>query len=118
MLKRLLASPFLALVFLTGCASDPVPTEQLRLTAQAVAQARSVGATDAYEELVLAESKLSKAQAALEAGDNREARLLAEQAELDARLAESRVLKDKREAQIDDLNRRIQRLRQLLGEAR
>jgi len=117
-LKRLLASPFLALVFLTGCASDPVPKAHLPSTANAVAQARSVGATDAYEELVLAESKLSKAQEALEAGDNRKARLLGEQAELDARLAESRVLKDKREAQIDDLNRRIQRLRQLLGEAR
>ena len=38
--------------------------------------------------------------------------------ELDARLAEARVLKDQRQAQIDDLNRRIQRLRQQLGEVR
>ncbi len=44
--------------------------------------------------------------------------MLAEQAELDARLAEARVLKDQRQAQIDDLNRRIQRLRQQLGEVR
>jgi uncharacterized coiled-coil protein SlyX len=54
----------------------------------------------------------------LEAGDNREARVLAEQAELDARLAEAKVLKDKRQVQVDDLTRRIQRLRQQLGEVR
>jgi len=61
---------------------------------------------------------LAAARSALEAGENREARLLAEQAELDARLAELRVLSDQREAQVGDLNRRIQRLRQQLGDVR
>jgi superfamily II RNA helicase len=117
-LKCLVLSASLALLMLGGCANDPVPTEQLRLSEQAVAQARSMEASEAYEELVRAESNLSAARAALAAGDNREARMLAEQAELDARLAEARVLKDQRQAQIDDLTRRIQRLRQQLGEVR
>lgn len=115
---RFLPVPVLMLLVVSGCASDPAPIEQLRLSEQAVAQARSMDASPAYEELLLAESKLSEARAALEAGDNRQARMLAEQAELDARLAEARVLKDKRQAQIDDLNLRIQRLRQQLGEQR
>jgi HEPN domain-containing protein len=106
------------MLMMSGCANDPVPNEQLRLSEQAVKQARSVDASEAYEELVQAESKLSAARVALQAGDNREARMLAEQAELDARLAEARVLKDKRQAQVDDLTRRIQRLRQQLGEVR
>ena len=115
---RFLPAPVLMLLVVSGCASDPAPIEQLRLSEQAVAQARSMDASPAYEELLLAESKLSEARAALDAGDNRQARMLAEQAELDARLAEARVLKDKRQAQIDDLNLRIQRLRQQLGEQR
>ncbi|EWC42095.1 DUF4398 domain-containing protein [Pseudomonas stutzeri] len=118
-MKRLTPSSlFLALLFLGGCASDPAPVEQLRLTELAVAQARSLESAQAYDELAQAETKLDAARAALEAGENREARLLAEQAELDARLAEARVLADQRTAQIDDLNRRIQRLRQQLGEVR
>ena len=118
MLKQLFPSVLLAVLLMSGCASDPAPIEQLRLSEQAIEQARSVDASEAYEELILAESKLSAARAALEAGDNREARVLAEQAELHARLAEARVLKDKRHAQVDDLTRRIQRLRQQLGEVR
>ncbi|GBC57309.1 DUF4398 domain-containing protein [Stutzerimonas stutzeri] len=118
MLKRLFPSASLAFFMLAGCASDPAPTAQLQLSEQAVAQARSMEASRAHEELALAESKLGAARAALQAGDNRQARMLAEQAELDARLAEARVLKDQRQAQIDDLNRRIQRLRQQLGEVR
>ena len=118
MLKQLFPSASLALLMLSGCASDPAPIEQLRLSEQAVEQARSVDASEAYDEFVLAERKLSAARVALDAGENREARVLAEQAELDARLAEAKVLKDKRQAQLDDLTRRIQRLRQQLGEVR
>nr|WP_272890417.1 DUF4398 domain-containing protein [Stutzerimonas stutzeri] len=117
-MKQLFPSALLAVLMMSGCANDPAPIEQLRLSEQAVEQARSVDASEHYEEFVLAESKLSAARAALQAGDNREARVLAEQAELDARLAEVRVLKDKRQAQVDDLTRRIQRLRQQLGEVR
>jgi capsule polysaccharide export protein KpsE/RkpR len=45
------------------------------------------------------------------------ARMQAEQAELDARLAEARVLTEKSQEQITQLNTRLNRLRKQLGEA-
>lgn len=48
-------------------------------------------------------------------GENKLARLLAEQAELDARLAEAEHLNAKGREQLTELNQRIGRLRQQLG---
>ncbi|RML54936.1 Lipoprotein [Pseudomonas syringae pv. maculicola] len=47
----------------------------------------------------------------------RDARMKAEQAELDARLAEARVLTLKSQEQVNQLNTRLNRLRKQLGEA-
>jgi len=99
---------------LAGCASDPAPTAQLTLTEQALAQARAVGA-ESVPELLLAEQKLDGAQKAMHRKDYREARLHAEQAELDARLAEARVLNEKSQLQLLELNRSIDQLREQLG---
>ena len=115
MTNRLLCAG-LALLALTACASDPEPLEQMRLTEQAVAQARAVGADEQVPELVLAEDKLSQAQAAMADGAFKQARVLAEQAELDARLAEARVVTAKSQAQLVDLGNRINRLRRQLGD--
>ncbi|WP_422603490.1 DUF4398 domain-containing protein [Pseudomonas sp.] len=101
---------------LTGCASDPAPTEQLRLTEQALAQAKAVGADEQVAELAMAEAKLLQAQSAMQRDAFKEARMLAEQAELDARLAEARVLTRKSQDQLNELNNRINRLRKQLGE--
>lgn len=103
---------------LVGCASDPAPTEQLRLTQQALVQARAVGASDQTPELVMAELKVALAVAAMRDEDYRAARLQAEQAELDARLAEARLLNEKSQLEVAELNRRIARLRQQLGDLR
>jgi uncharacterized lipoprotein YmbA len=103
------------LLGLTGCASDPAPTEQLRLTEQALAQAKAVGADEQVAELAMAEAKLLQAQSAMQRDAFKEARVLAEQAELDARLAEARVLTRKSQEQLNELNNRIDRLRQQLG---
>ncbi|MGE8499473.1 MAG: DUF4398 domain-containing protein [Pseudomonas sp.] len=108
----------LAFLVLAGCANDPAPIEQLRLTEQAVTQARAVGATEQVEELRLAEEKLQQAQAAMGNEAFKEARVLAEQAELDARLAEARVLTQKSQDQLRELNERINRLRRQLGEVK
>lgn len=105
----------MVLLGLAGCASDPAPTEQLRLTEQALAQARAVGADEQVAELVMAEAKLLQAQSAMQRDAFKEARVLAEQAELDARLAEARVLTQKSQDQLNELNNRISRLRQQLG---
>lgn len=48
--------------------------------------------------------------------DYKRARFFAEQAELDARLAESLVLTQKSKAQLNDLTARINRLRKQLGD--
>ena len=106
----------LALLALAGCASDPAPHEQLRLSEQALEQAKAVGATDEVAELKLAEEKLTRARSNMLGESFRDARMRAEQAELDARLAEARVLTLKSQEQLTLLQSRVDRLRKQLGE--
>ena len=114
MIDRYLSVLMLSLV-LSACASDPAPTEQLRLTEQALNQVKALGVgEDQAPLLAQAEDKFVRAQAATADADNKEARLLAEQAELDARLAEAEALNAKSREQLTELNRRIARLRQQL----
>ncbi|PWB35730.1 hypothetical protein DCO48_02295 [Pseudomonas sp. SDI] len=108
----------LALLALAGCATDPAPHEQMRLSEQALEQAKAVGATEELAELKLAEEKLARAQANMLSESYRDARMRAEQAELDARLAEARVLTQKSQEQLDLLQSRVNRLRKQLGEQR
>jgi len=112
--RRLCAA--LALLALAGCAADPAPNEQLRLTEQALAQAKAVGATEQVPELKLAEEKFARAQKNMGEEDYKRARIFAEQAELDARLAEAKVLTQKSREQLAELNNRIKRLRKQLGD--
>jgi len=103
------------LATLAGCAADPAPLAQVRLAEQSIAQAEAVGAMKDTAELADAQRKLAAALMALQAERHRQARLLAEQAELDARLAEARVLNEKSQMEITELNRRIKQLREQLG---
>lgn len=110
----------LAVVALAGCAADPAPNEQIRLTRQALEQAAAVGATtEASPELKLAEDKFTRAHADMARQSYKDARMQAEEAELDARLAEAKVLTGKSQEQLNVLNTRITRLRKQLqlGEA-
>lgn len=106
----------LALLALAGCANDPAPIEQMRLSTQAVEQARAVGADQQIAEMQLAEQKLARAEKNMGEEDYKRARVFAEQAELDARLAEAKVLNQKSQKQLDELNVRITRLRKQLGD--
>ncbi|KAE9646447.1 DUF4398 domain-containing protein [Pseudomonas sp. PB103] len=107
-----------AVLALAGCASDPAPNEQMRLTEQAITQAKAVGATaDDVPEMKLAEAKYARAKGNMAEESYRNARMRAEQAELDARLAEAKVLTQKSEEQVNVLNTRIVRLRKQLGDA-
>lgn len=77
------------LILLGGCASAPVPKEQLAVAEAAVKQASSAATGEgAPLELRVATDKLAGARAAVASGDMVRARQLAEQAELDARVAE------------------------------
>jgi hypothetical protein len=104
----------LAMLGLAGCANDPAPNEQMRLSEQALEQAKAVGATEQVAELKLAEDKLARAKANMATEDYRDARMRAEQAELDARLAEARVLTQKSEEQLQVVQTRVKRLRKQL----
>lgn len=104
----------LAMLGLAGCANDPAPNEQMRLSEQALEQAKAVGATEQVAELKLAEDKLARAKTNMATEDYRDARMRAEQAELDARLAEARVLTQKSEEQLEVLQTRVKRLRKQL----
>ena len=107
-----------AVLALAGCATDPAPIEQMRLTEQAITQAKAVGATaDEVPEMKLAEDKFSRAQGDMADQSYKHARMRAEQAELDARLAEAKVLTLKSEEQLKVLNTRITRLRKQVGDA-
>ncbi|WP_460134684.1 DUF4398 domain-containing protein [Pseudomonas sp. S1_E04] len=105
----------LAVVVLAGCAADPAPNEQIRLTQQALEQAKAVGAnTDESPQLKLAEDKFVQAKADMADQSYKDARMQAEQAELDARLAEAQVLTRKSQEHLNVLNTRITRLRKQL----
>ncbi|QHG66136.1 DUF4398 domain-containing protein [Pseudomonas putida] len=103
-----------AMLGLAGCAKDPAPNEQMRISEQALEQAKAVGATDQVEALKLAEDKFARAKTNMLTEDYRDARLRAEQAELDARLAEAQVLNQKSEEQLQLLQTRVKRLRKQL----
>ncbi|MBC3438992.1 DUF4398 domain-containing protein [Pseudomonas sp. BW16M2] len=104
----------LAVLGLAGCANDPAPNEQLRLSEQALEQAKAVGANEQVPEFKLAEDKLVRAKSNMLGESHRDARMRAEQAELDARLAEARVLNQKSEEQLQAMQSRIKRLRKQL----
>ncbi|MGF6395076.1 DUF4398 domain-containing protein [Pseudomonas plecoglossicida] len=103
-----------ALLGLAGCANDPAPNEQMRISEQALEQAKAVGATDQVEALKLAEGKFARARTNMLTEDYRDARMRAEQAELDARLAEAQVLNQKSDEQLELLQARVKRLRKQL----
>ncbi|MDD1141222.1 DUF4398 domain-containing protein [Pseudomonas sp. TNT2022 ID233] len=108
----------MAVLALAGCASDPAPNEQMRLTEQALEQAKAVGATaEDVPEMKLAEDKFNRAKGSMAGESYKNARMRFEQAELDARLAEAKVLTQKSEEQVNLLNTRIVRLRKQLGDA-
>jgi hypothetical protein len=101
---------------LTGCATDPAPVEQLRLTEQTLVQTRALhGSAEQSAVLQQAQDKYQAAQEAMAKGHYRQARMLAEQAELDARLAEAERMQAFTDAQVMALQGSIEQLRKQLG---
>ena len=70
-----------------ACSGIPQPTEQVEAARAAVAQAQPAVAQEGAAELQIAQAKLARAQDAMQRGNYVEARVLAEQAEVDARYA-------------------------------
>lgn len=75
---------------LSACATTPPPTEQIAVSTAAVSHAAAAGSGQgAPNELALARDKLRRANVALAAQDNETALRLAQQAHVDALVAES-----------------------------
>jgi ABC-type uncharacterized transport system auxiliary subunit len=76
-------------IALAGCASLPAPTEQMAVSKAAIANAVSAGGSEyASVEMRSAQDKMDRAGRAMDKEDYENARWLAEEAQVDARLAE------------------------------
>ena len=83
-MRRLVLAAALAT---SACATEPPPAAELASARAAIEQAGTAGLQRAPSELEAARAKLSRAQDAVASGDNVHARRLAQEAEVDARLA-------------------------------
>ena len=77
----------LAVLALAACATTDAPEREMGAARAMVAQARPVATKDAPQELAEAQLKLARAEEAMKRGHYEHARLLAQQAETDAKLA-------------------------------
>lgn len=77
----------LALGAAAACATTDPPQREMAEARARVALARPYAETDAAPELAVAQGKLERAEKAMQRGHYEHARLLAEEAETDARLA-------------------------------
>jgi len=105
--------PFLSLLaLLCGCSSDPLPSEQMRVSHEALARVEALGVDAEQVDRQSAALALQQAEQALRDGDAHTARLLAERAELDARLAEARLFVERSERRLRLAQRDLQNLRE------
>lgn len=111
--------PLLAAVLasaLSACASLPPPTSELAAASQALTRAEGADADQyAGQDLGIARTSLSQAQAAMSAGDDDEARQLALAAAADADLAYAKSREalataelNQRRAEVSELRQRLQ----------
>jgi Domain of unknown function (DUF4398) len=101
---------------LAACASVPPPTEQMAVSRARLEDAQAAGApTLASVSFNDAQRKLDAARAAMSAGDNRDARRLAEEAEVDAQLAAERARAAKADRAYAEVERSIEALRDELA---
>lgn len=103
-------------VFVTACATTPPPTEQVAVSTAAVSRAANAGAGDsAPAEIRTAREKLDRAKSAMAANNNDEALSLAEEAQVDAQLAESKARSAKARKAADEVNEGARVLREELN---
>jgi Domain of unknown function (DUF4398) len=81
-----------AAVVTSGCATTPPPTEQIAVSKSAIANAVSAGGSEyAPMDMKTAQEKMDRADRAMDKKDYDDARWLAEEAQVDARLAEKKA---------------------------
>jgi hypothetical protein len=105
-----------AVILLAGCASTPPPTEQLAVATAAVAHAAEAGAAQwAPAEMRTARDKLDNAKLAMAVPDHARARSLAEEAQVDAQLAEAKAHAGKAQKAADEVREAGRVLREEMG---
>ena len=107
-----------AAVALAGCATTPPPTGQLAVAKSAISDAVGAGSEQlAPEPLHTAQDKLAQADKAMAARNYADARRLAEEAEIDAKLAAITARSAKAQLAATELERGIQALKEELARA-
>lgn len=107
-----LAAVALGSLLLTACAGNP-PKEQFAVTESAVRSAVSAGGPEyAAVEMCAAQEKWKEAELAMQKEDFERARILAEQAEWDARVAERKAEAAKAQKAVEDAEQGINELRE------
>ena len=104
----------LLMVVMTGCAVQvPAPEKEVTLATQSIVQAESSGAVEfAPVELKSARDKLNQANRAMDNQEHIVARRLAEEAMVDANLAEAKARSAKSQKVVDELKESIRILEQ------
>lgn len=99
--------------FLSACGSTNPPTQQLTETQMVINQAEQIGAGD-YAPLEIREArrKLDEAKRAYDNKDYKEAAMLAEQARVDAELAQMKTLSGKSQKAVHELREGIRMLKE------
>ncbi len=111
-----LVAPLLCAGALAACASTPAPTAALAAGAASYEAARSAGAPEfAAAELNNARTKLERARALAQSGNNREAIRLAEQAEVDAQLARAMAGSERSRRAVAEVDAGLRTLREELN---
>lgn len=114
LVKRLLL--WTAAVSLAACAAVPAPVEELAVAEAAVAHAAAAGAQElAPSELGMARDKLSRAKLMVNAQEPQQARRLAQQAQLDALVAEAKTESAKARRAADEVSAASRALREEMG---
>lgn len=102
----------IAVCTIAGCASTPVPLEKIAVAKAAVQRAEQSGAPEyAPVELSTARDKLNRAEKAAADHDAEPATLLAEQANIDAQLAEATATEHHSHAAAAEFDASMQALR-------
>jgi septal ring factor EnvC (AmiA/AmiB activator) len=97
---------------IVACASAPLPTEKLEIARTSIARAEQAQAAQfAQVELDQARDKLAAAQAAIDKRDAEAASRMADQADVDAQLAESTARARQEEQRADDMDASLRDLR-------
>lgn len=103
----------ITVILLSACASIPAPTEQMAVSKVALNNAVSAGAGESAQlELRNAQEKLDRANAAMSAEEFERARRWAEQAEVDAKLAEAKARSTKAYKAVEEVQASLRALRE------